>query len=155
MKRVSLCIAFLVLFVSGWGVVLADTLCPHKQARRTQQKAESIVKQDRHASCHDTQKSDATNTTVLGSEGEESASFTGNKGPCSYCITKPESPTNFFMLAPGAELTRRGAATPVMLPPAFNRHIAIPFAPPIQARQHAPPGRHTLQRHVLLNVFLI
>jgi hypothetical protein len=155
MKRVLFSIALFVLCVSGWGVVLADTFCPHKEARRSQQKVKPIVTQKRHASCHETQNGDASGTAALRIENEDTASFTGNKGPCSYCITDQESSTNFFTLALGTALTRRGDSTPVILPRGFDRHIASPFSPLIHARQHAPPGRRTLQRHVLLNVFLI
>jgi hypothetical protein len=156
MKRVLLILIISLLFVSGWGIVLADTLCPHKQARRAHQGVEPVVKHERGSSCHAEMARDEVeaNETPAAEEEEQRASFEGQTGPCTHCITNPETPTNLFAFARATELSKRDARAAVLPPSSFLSPFATSFAPPVQARQHAPPGTLS-RRHLLLSVFLI
>lgn len=160
MKRILLICVTVVLFVSGWGVVLADTLCPHKQASRALAKAEPVVTRVQGSSCHEEMGQGGMETADAPSEAEphasdeQTTSFTGHTGLCTHCFSTPETQTNLLVLARGTELTKRDAGTPVALPSSFLSTHADLFAPPVQARQHAPPGRLS-RRHLLLSVFLI
>ena len=160
MKRVLLILIISVLFVGGWGVVLADTLCPHKQASRAQKKAEPVVTHGQGSSCHaemamdDMEPAAAPTDNEPSAEDEQRASFSGHTGLCTHCFSRTETPANLFVFARGTELSKRDAGVPVALPASFSSPFASLFAPPIQARQHAPPGTLS-RRHLLLSVFLI
>lgn len=156
MKRVLLILIISLLFVSGWGTVLADTICPHKQARRAHERVEPIAQHREGSSCHEEMASDeaeATKTTA-DAEDEQRASLEGQTGPCTHCITNPETPANLLVFTRGAEISKRDAGVPALLPSGYLSPFAASFAPPVQARQHAPPGTLS-RRHLLLNVFLI
>jgi hypothetical protein len=155
MKRVLLILVISLLFVSGWGVVLADTLCPHKQARRAQQRTESAMAHGQRPSCHaEMAMDDAENAGATSAEDEERISVTGHTGLCNHCVSRPENQTNLFIFARGTEQTKRDAAAPLL--PAANSlsPFASSFAPPVRARQHAPPVK-LARRHLLLSIFLI
>lgn len=160
MKRVLLILIISVLFVSGWGVVFADTLCPHKQASRAQAKAEPVVTHGQGSTCHEemamdgVESADASSADEPSVKDKQSVSFTGHTGLCTHCIGKPETQTNLLVLARGTELTKRDAVTPIALPFSFLSPSASLFAPPVHARQHAPPGSLS-RRHLLFSVFLI
>ena len=156
MKRVLLILIISLLFVSGCGAVLADTLCPHKQARRAHQRVEVVIEHGQRSSCHAEMASDELKPadTLSTEEQEQRASFEGQTGPCTHCITSPETQINLFVLTRGTELSKRDAGAAVLLPSGFLSPFAASFAPPVQARQHAPPGINP-RRHLLLSVFLI
>ncbi len=155
MKKVLLILVLSLLFLSGWGVVLADTLCPHKQARRVQQKTEPVMAHGQAPSCHaEMAMDDAGTAGATSAEDEERASVTGHTGLCNHCVSRPETQDTLFIFARGTEQTKRDAAAPLL--PAANSlsPFAISFAPPIRARQHAPPAKLS-RRHLLLSIFLI
>ncbi|MBC7909281.1 MAG: hypothetical protein H7Y30_02200 [Pyrinomonadaceae bacterium] len=156
MKRVLLILIISLLFVSGWGVVFADTLCPHKQARRAHERIETVAQHREGSSCHEEMASDEAEAIEPPDAEEEAqrASFEGQTGPCTHCITNPETPANLLVFTRVAELSKRDAGVPVLPPSGFLSSFATSFAPPVQARQHAPPGTLS-RRHLLLNVFLI
>jgi len=155
MKRVWLILIISLLFVSGWTVVLADTLCPHKQARRAQQKTRPATAHGQRPSCHAEMAMDDEETAgATSAEDEERASVTGRAGLCNHCFSRPETQTNLFIFARGTEQTKRDAAAP-LLPAADSLSLfADSFAPPIRATQHAPPAKPA-RRHLLLSIFLI
>ena len=155
MKRVLLILIISLLFLSGWGVVLADTLCPHKQARRAQQKSGPVMAHEQRSSCHaEMAMDDAETSSATSAEDEERASVTGHTGLCNHCISRPETQDTLFIFARGTEQTKRDAAAPLLPSANSLSPFAASFAPPVRARQHAPPVK-LARRHLLLNIFLI
>lgn len=148
MKRVLLIFVSSLLFVSGWGIVLADTLCPHKQASRAlqqQQAGQPVMAHGQESPCHkakDEPEADKTGA-VLDHHTEI----------CTHCFRSPETQARLFARAP--ETAKRDACDVIAQPPVgFLSQPHASFAPPVQARQHAPPGTRA-RRHLLLNLFLI
>ena len=159
-------IILLTLLVSGWGSVLAATLCPHAGANQPQATLES------HSACHTKteQAAEHHSGSRAGSEAmhhaktmpkpelrfhgssNNAAALTLPAGTCTHCVEQnklPATPTS----ALGSALQKHDAgkiiiqtAAPVSLPAVFS----VQFAP----TQHAPPGR-TNRKHILLSVFLI
>jgi hypothetical protein len=74
--------------------------------------------------------------------------------PCEHCLSHSQGATTPATLRE-AEQSPRGADLTPPLPPA--RHVTIAAAPAraIFAREHAPPGAASSDRHVLISVFRI
>lgn len=147
MKRLLLISVICLLFVSGWGHVLASAFCPNMQDM---------------PDCH----MQITDTSASGHEGMEMGDMhhgtqaeerrAGSLGSplVSCCASRPEAPPAPAVASRGAEQSKQnlGAllkpAVKVIVPPAPS------FAPAVTSRQHAPPGA-AAPRHVLIQVFLI
>ena len=158
-------IALLALLVSGWGSMLAATLCPHAGANQSQAVTEE------HSDCHAkteqagehhsgsrssrseaTHDAKATPVTARRLHGENVAAFTTPSGTCTHCVGQNELPATPASVQELTLQKRDGSrvveqtATIVSLPVVFT----VQFTP----TQHAPPGL-TNRKHILLSVFLI
>lgn len=168
MRRFVSCIGItlLALLVSGWGSMLAATLCPHAGADLSQ-----AVLAEEHSSCHaQTEQTQEHHSTSLTNSSEAMhdampmpalrlhddksniAALTLPAGACTHCISQNELPSTPAS-AQALTLQKRDAgkiveqtATPISLP-------AVSIAQ-LTPTQHAPPGL-TNSRHILLSVFLI
>jgi hypothetical protein len=147
MKRLLLISVICLLFVGGWGHVLAAAVCPNTQDM---------------PGCH----MQTADTSAPGHEGMEMGGMrhgtqaeearAGSLGSplVSCCASRPEVPPAPVAASRGAE---RSKQDPVTAPRSAPKAIAPPapsFAPAVTSRQHAPPG-DPAPRHVLIQVFLI
>ena len=150
MKRLLLICVISLLFVSGWGHVLAAAFCPNMQDM---------------PACH-MQAEKVSTPSPEGHEGMEMGdmqmppdSTEGKAGAlesplASCCASRPEVPPAPIVTSRGAEQSKQDLGA--ILKPALKAiaPLASSFAPPVTSRQHAPPGTATA-RHVLISVFLI
>ena len=147
MKRLLLICVISLLFVSGWGHVLAAAFCPNMQEMPgcTMQAGE---------------------TSAPGHEGMEMGGMQHHQGAAdarpgtlqrplvSCCASVPQAPPAPVVVSRGAEQSKKelGAifksVVKAFVPPAPS------FAPEVTSRPHAPPGV-AAPRHVLIQVFLI
>ena len=147
MKRLLLICVICLLFVSGWGHVLAAAFCPNMQDMPgcTMQMAD---------------------TSAPGHEGMEMGDMqmppaaTENKAHAleqpfvSCCASRPEVPPAPVVASRGAEQSKQDLGAVLKPSPKAITPPAPSFFPPVTSRQHAPPGAST-PRHVLVSVFLI
>ena len=147
MKRLLPICVISLLFVGGWGHVLAAAFCPNMQ----DMPACHMQAADTSAPGHDGMQMGGMHMP----EGAEDARAGSFKRPlASCCASVPEAP-------PAPVVARRGAGRSkqdmgALLNPA-PRAVAPsppPMAPEVTSRQHAPPGS-AAPRHVLIQVFLI
>jgi hypothetical protein len=147
------------LALSGWGGVLAATLCPYAAS-------EATLKADEHASCHakgvkaDADSSGSTHEAMGGMEampqtkGESQAAIAQlAAGRMSCCISHsnlPITPTGPRETQPaGREKNHADTQGLRAIAPYVTR-----FALAVVPTQGSPPGQLT-RRHLLLNVFII
>lgn len=167
MRRFVSCIGLtlLALLVSGWGSMLAATLCPHAGTSQTQAVAED------HSACHaKIEKTKEHHSNSSGSEalhtaktkltpvlrlhgGNNTASFVQPAESCTHCVSQNELPATPAASVQELALQKRDAGkaveqTTTLVSPSMA--FTAQFAP----TQHAPPGL-TNRKHILLGVFLI
>ena len=150
MKRLLLISVISLLFVTGWGHVLAASFCPNMQDM---------------PNCH-MQTGNVSISPHKGHEGMEMGDKqTRQSAPqskagalerplVSCCASRPEVPPAPVIPSRGAQQSKQDLGA--ILKPALKAitRPASSFAPPVTSRQHAPPGDST-PRHVLISVFLI
>jgi hypothetical protein len=148
MKRLLLICVISLLFVSGWGNVLAAAFCPHMQDMPgcTMQAGKNS------ASSHEgMEMGDMQMTPTIAESSEVNAM---EQPLASCCTSRPEVPPSPVIASRGAEQSKPDPGAILQQARQIPAPQTTSFAPPISSRQHAPPGAST-PRHVLINVFLI
>jgi hypothetical protein len=148
MKRLLLICVISLLFVSGWGHVLAAAFCPNMQ----DMPGCAMQMGDAHASGHEGMEMGDMQMPPAASAENKSGAL--ERPLVSCCASRPEIPPAPVVASRGAEQSKQDSG--VLLKP-VPKAIAPPapsFAPQVTSRQHAPPGAST-PRHVLVSVFLI
>lgn len=153
MKRVLPILAVSLLFVSGWGRVLAAAVCPQMQVMATcPMKANDHSPASHEAmgmgEMHGMQMSE---TAV--SDGEINA-INLPAASCAHCLTGPEHPTSTVLAVKGAGQPDRDAGAAPGQPVKSFKPPAPSFVPPALTGPHSPPGTSTA-RHILVGVFRI
>ena len=146
-------ITLLALLVSGWGNVLAATLCPHGMGGQAQVKVEKAVAHQHDSSQHEMGGMQMTPSTTAGHCGSKVAALDQPAGICTHCFGQNESPVTSSSLR---ELTLKKRDAGIIFRPAASAAIslAIIYRPQFLPTQNAPPGDSN-RKHLLLNVFLI
>jgi hypothetical protein len=150
MKRLLLICVISLLFVSGWGHVLAAALCPNMQDMP------GCSMQKEHAA---TSKGEGHDRMEMGdmqtaSPNMESQANALERPFVSCCTSRPAIPPAPVVASRGAEQSKQdlGAALQQTLKAIAPQTPA--FALPVTSRQHAPPVA-SAPRYVLISVFLI
>jgi hypothetical protein len=151
MKRLLLICVISLLFVSGWGHVLAAAFCPNMQDMPgcAMQKARTTTSSQHEG--HEGMEMGDMKMKPIATEGKAGAL---ERPLISCCASRPEIPPAPAVASRGAEQSKQDLGA--ILKPALKAiaPLAPSFAPPVLSRQHAPPGAST-PRHVLISVFLI
>jgi len=147
MKRLLLISVICLLFVGGWGHVLAAAVCPNmKDMPHCQMQAA-----DTSAPGHEGMEMGDMQRQPSAAEGRA-----GSLGSpfVSCCVSRPEVPPTPVVASRGAEQSKQNLGA--LLKPLVKavEPPAPPFAQAVTSRQHAPPGP-AAPRHVLIQVFLI
>jgi hypothetical protein len=150
MKRLLLICVISLLFLSGWGHVLAAAFCPNMQdmpgcAMQTERAATSNVEEHEAMEMGDMQ---------MPSSNTESKANALARPFVSCCASRPEVPPAPVFASRGAERSKQdtGAAPQQTLKAIAPQTPS--FALRVTSRQHAPPGASS-PRYVLISVFLI
>lgn len=156
------------LALSGWGVVLAATLCPHAARAAAATVAATASKTNEHSSCHAESEAPAaahqSNSAheAMGdmeamspSEEEKSAALSAQlvEGCRPCCISHsnlPTAPVNPRELQQSGREKNQAAAQDVKT---IAPQVAA-FVPAVVPTQGSPPGQ-LIRRHILLSVFII
>ena len=150
MKRLLLICVISLLFLSGWGHVLAASLCPNMQdmpgcAMQTENAAISNVEGHEAMEMGDMQ---------MMSPNIESKVNALARPFASCCASRPEVPPAPVFASRGAERSKQDPSAALQQ----NLKALAPqlpsFATPVTSRQHAPPVAST-PRYVLISAFLI
>jgi len=150
MKRLLLICVISLLFVSGWGHVLAAAFCPNMQDMPgCHMQAENISTSPHEG--HEGMEMGDMQMKPTATDGKAGAL---ERPLASCCASRPEVPPTPMVSSRGAEQSKQDLSA--LLKPALKaiEPHAPSFAPFVTSRQHAPPGDST-QRHVLISVFLI
>ena len=148
MKRLLLICVISLLFVSGWGHVLAAAFCPNMQDMP------GCAMQRGETSTHEGHEGMEMGDMQMPPVATESKAHTLERPLVSCCASRPEIPPAPAVASRGAQQSKQDLGA--LLKPALKA-IEAPapsFFQPITSRQHAPPGAST-PRHVLISVFLI
>jgi hypothetical protein len=150
MKRLLLILVVSLLFVSGWGHVLAAAFCQNMQDMPVCHRQEENVSTSPHEGHEGMEMGDVQNQP----SATESTARALEQPFVSCCVSRPEVPPSPVITRKGAEQSKQdlGALIKPVLK-AFTPQIPS-FASLVTSRQHAPPGA-SIQRHVLISVFLI
>jgi hypothetical protein len=150
MKRLLLICVISLLFVSGWGHVLASAFCPDMQdmPNCTMQKAPTSASQ------HEGHEGMEMGDMQMPPNDAESKAGSLERPLVSCCASRPEIPPAPIVARRGAEQSKQDLGA--ILKPALTAltQPTSSFAPMVTSRQHAPPGA-AIARHVLIQVFLI
>jgi hypothetical protein len=146
-------ITLLALLVSGWGNVLAATLCPHAMGGQAQANVEKAVAHQHDSSQQEMGGMQMTHASEAGHCDSKVAAFDQPAGICTHCFSRNESPATSSSLR---ELTlkKRDAGTIVRPEAITTTSLAIVYTPQFLPTQNAPPGSSN-RKHLLLSVFLI
>ena len=150
MKRLLLICVISLLFVSGWGHVLAAAFCPNMQDMPDCHMQAEKVSTSPHARHEAMEMGDMQ----MPSDATEDKVGAFQRPLVSCCASRPEIPPAPIVASRGAEQSKQDLGA---IPKPALKAIAPPapsFASPVTSRQHAPPGA-TTSRHVLISVFLI
>lgn len=147
----------LALAASGWGHMLAASLCPHMSARPADyagtksatapdaschQEPEAVSKQD----CHDSSAQQQLAESGLSSAYAEPVDL------CAHCVSRPETPVSSAIARTQTEQKRN--FEPPVSEARLLQAVAIWYAPRVTYRQGAPPGSPT-PKHLLIGLLLI
>jgi hypothetical protein len=147
-------VMLLALLVSGWGNVLAATLCPH--AMNAQAQAD-VGKAAMHRHDSSRQEMDGMQMAQTGETGHcdsKVAAFDQPAGICTHCLSRNESPATSSSLQRELTLKKRDTGK-IVKPEAITATLpAIVHTPQFLPTQNAPPGSSN-RKHLLLSVFLI
>src|SRR5207248_3812591 len=156
MRRVTsfIGLTLLALLVSGWGNVLAATLCPKMQV------ASCCLTKTTHdsASQHEAMAMDGMSMdgmAMMPAAEVEANSMGQPAASCAHCLSSPDLPFKSVVTVNSVRESERNLSAPIAA--SVLRSLAAfssSFAPPISSRQHAPPGSST-SLHVFISVFLI
>jgi hypothetical protein len=150
MKRLLLICVISLLFLSGWGHVLAASLCPNMQdmpgcSMQTENAAISNMEGHEAMEMGDMQ--------MMSSNTESKANALARPF-VSCCASRPEVPPAPVFASRGAEQSKQDPSAALQQ----NLKALAPqlplFATPVTSRQHAPPVAST-PRYVLISAFLI
>lgn len=151
----SIGITLLALLVSGWGNVLATSMCPHALSRQQAIVEKSVEKSTAHQ--HDSaQEMDGMKMTPVSSSEHcksKVAAFEQTAETCAHCFSRSEAQRS---LAAWRELTLKKHDAGAKVEPAAAplASLAIAFTPQFIPTQNAPPGNSS-RRHLQISVFLI
>jgi hypothetical protein len=158
-RLLSIGIVFLALFAGGWGsVIAATTSCPHmaqdhhccpaaQNPANTTKVHESMDGMGDMDMSGSSENADATDSSIANS-------LAGPVGDCGHCMGRrevPATPVAATSVSPGRQATDAAPLQPTAQLAEHN----LSFAPPVSAKQHAPPKLGATARHVLISVFLI
>jgi hypothetical protein len=164
MRRFLLIASVLMLFVSGWGHVLAAALCPHVKAEHSCCPAQATASHDHGlSSSHEAMQMDgmegmdmqtpAAPVAETLTTGGDANSLGQPLEDCAHCMGHSQLPIT-PVAAGTADQSSRSAE--LAAPPATS--LISPIAPTLTAlvssRPHGPPGT-SAPRHVLINIFRI
>jgi hypothetical protein len=151
MKRLLLICVISLLFVSGWGHVLAAAFCPNMQDMPgcAMQKARTTS-----TSPHEGHEGMEMGDMQMPPSAAEDKVGALERPLVSCCVSRPEVPPAPAVASRAVEQSKQDLGA--ILKPALKaiEALASSFAPPVLSRQHDPPGS-TTSRHVLISVFLI
>lgn len=150
MKRLLLISVICLLFVGGWGHVLAAAVCPNMQ----DMPGCHVQAAETSARGHEGMEMGGTHHGASASEGREGSAGSLKRPLVSCCASRPEVPPAPVAASRGAEQSKKNLGD---IPRPAVKAVAPPapsFAPSVTSRQHAPPGAAS-PRHVLIQVFLI
>ena len=148
MKRLLPICAICLLFVSGWGHVLAAAFCTNMRDAQ----GCAMHASDDSARGHDgMEMGDMQMPAATDTEGRVGSL---ERPLASCCASRPEAPPAPVVASRGAERSKHDLGALLKPVPKVIAPPAPSFAPTVTSRQHAPPGAQT-PRHVLVNVFLI
>ena len=150
MKRLLLICVISLLFVSGWGHVLAAAFCPNMQ----DMPGCAMQMGNASASPHEGHEGMQMGDMQMPPNATEDKTGALERPLVSCCASRPEIPPAPVLASRGAEQSKQDLGA--VLKPVVKA-IAPPtpsFATAITSRQHAPPGA-AAPRHVLIQVFLI
>jgi hypothetical protein len=147
MKRLLPICVISLLFVSGWGNVLAAAFCPNMRDMRGCPMRAS----EDSARGHDGVEMGDMRMPATGAEGKVGSL---ERPLASCCASRPEAPPAPAVASRGAERSKQDLGAVLKPVPKALAPPAPSFAPTVTSRQHAPPGAQT-PRHVLVSVFLI
>jgi hypothetical protein len=136
-------ITLLALLVSGWGNVLAATLCPHAMGGQSQANVEKAAAHQHDSSQQAMGGMQMTHEPAAGHCDSKVAAFDQPAGICTHCLGL-------------RELTLKKHDAGIIVRPAASSTIslAIVYTPQFLPTQNAPPGDSN-RKHLLLSVFLI
>ena len=157
MRRRNLLIGILslTLFLSGWGGALAAAFCPHS-AEKTAAMADDhscclLEAQKTDAHCSSSQPEKTGGAQSAPAAQENAGRFGQPATSCAHCVGRSDLPAT-RITAPGPNQKKQDV-DPAPVAKALAPLVAS-FAPPVAARQHAPPTAST-RRHLLVSVFII
>jgi hypothetical protein len=148
MKRLLPICAISLLFVSGWGHVLAAAFCPNMR---------DMQGCPMHASADSARGHEGMEMGDMQMPAGDTAGRLGSleSPPASCCASRPEAPPAPVAASRGAEPSRQDLGALLKPVPKTIAPPAPSSAPTVTSRQHAPPGGAQTPRHVLVSVFLI
>jgi hypothetical protein len=166
MRRFLLIASVLMLFVSGWGHVLAAALCPHVKAEHSccpAQKQEAARHDHGLSASHEAMPMDgmegmdmqtpATPVAETPTVGGDANSLGQPVEDCVHCMGHSQLPTPPVAVGTADQSSR---SAELAAPPATS--LVTPPIPALTAlvtsRPHGPPGA-SAPRHVLINIFRI
>lgn len=156
------------LALSGWGVVLAATLCPH--AARAAAAAVIVTttasKTDGHASCHAESGAPAAHQSsstheAMGdaeamspSKAESPALTAQHVGGCRPCCVSQSNLPTAPVSPRESQQGGRGKSHAASQDVKTIAPMVTAFVPAVVPTQGSPPGQ-LIRRHILLSVFII
>lgn len=146
-------VTLLALLVSGWGNVLAATLCPHAMGGQAQENVKKAAAHQHDSSQQEMGGMQMTHASEAGHCDSKVAAFDQPAGICTHCLGQNESPTTSSSLQRELTLKKRDAGT-IVKPETTTTSLAIIYTPQFLPTQNAPPGSSN-RKHLLLSVFLI
>jgi hypothetical protein len=145
-------VMLLALLVSGWGNVLAATLCPH--AMGAQANVEKAAMHQHHSSEQEMGGMQMPQTGEAVHCDSKVAAFDQPAGICTHCLGQNDSPATSSSLQRELTLKKRDTGTIVKPEAIAAISPSIVHTQQFLPTQNAPPGSSN-RKHLLLSVFLI
>jgi hypothetical protein len=145
-------VMLLALLLSGWGNMLAATLCPH--AMGGQANVEKVATHQYDSPQQEMGEMQMQHAPAAGHCDGKVAAFDQPAGICTHCFGQNESPATSLSLQRELTLKKRDAGTIVRPATSAATSLAIVYTPQFLPTQNAPPGYQN-RKHLLLGVFLI
>lgn len=155
---------FVALSASGWGRVMATSLCAHGGGTQNapEQSEDHSCCPDGHAKqeshCH-TESNNAVGVNQVAHQKHKSVgvvtsdeSFVRAIAPCGHCLTR-SVPAPAYTLRESSQSRKAADTRPIAASQSHHAHQTT-FVLPVISRQGAPPGT-SARSHVLLNIFLL
>ncbi|HEY0378503.1 MAG TPA: hypothetical protein VGC87_16435 [Pyrinomonadaceae bacterium] len=147
MKRLLPICAIFLLFVSGWGHVLAAAVCPNMRG------AGGCQMRAGNGSAHGHEGMEMGGTRLPAGDAEGGVGSL-ERPLASCCAGRPEAPPAPVVASRGAGQSKQDLGAVLKPVPKSIAPPAPSLALTVTSRQHSPPVAPT-PRHVLVNVFLI